>query len=111
MPKAAKRYEVYLPLKYNDGRKIEARKLKQTEKELYERFKGITAVRQENYLRGLWQEEEQFFVDEVIILYVVDLAATTSQEGEQWFEKSKAKWKRRFQQREIFILQQDINLI
>lgn len=38
-----KKYELYLPLKYSDGREIEAEKIKQIREELIAVFGALTA--------------------------------------------------------------------
>lgn len=42
-----KKYDIYLPLRYNDGRQIENEKFDQVDDVLYERFGGLTAVLRE----------------------------------------------------------------
>ena len=42
------RYEILLPLKYNDGTPIEPEKFQQTRKELVEKFGAITVEPQKN---------------------------------------------------------------
>jgi hypothetical protein len=37
-----KRYKIYLPLKYNDGKGIEPEKIKQIREELIEEFGAVT---------------------------------------------------------------------
>jgi uncharacterized protein (UPF0248 family) len=41
-----KKYEIYLPLKYNDGREIEAEKIKQIREELIAVFGALTVSSQ-----------------------------------------------------------------
>jgi hypothetical protein len=52
-----KRYEIYLPLKYNDGKEIEPKKIKQIREELIEEFRAhgefsIRAVSRNLEIRG-----------------------------------------------------------
>lgn len=37
-----KRYEIYLPLKYNDGKEIEPEKIKQVREQLIAKFGALT---------------------------------------------------------------------
>ena len=48
-----KKYEIYLPLKYNDGRTIEAEKIKQIREELIAVFGALTVSSQSAPYQGL----------------------------------------------------------
>ncbi len=52
MPRIVRRYEIYLPLFYNDGTPIEPEKFDQIERDLVERFGGVTSVQRQFPLRG-----------------------------------------------------------
>lgn len=110
MARLVRKYDIYLPLRYNDGVRIERQKFLTTENELLRRFGGFTAIRQEHSLRGFWEEEGQLYIDEVIIITVLDFASDLS-EDERFFENYKSVLKERFQQREVLITFQDLNVI
>jgi hypothetical protein len=59
MPRVVRRYEIYLPLFYNDGTSIEPEKFDQVERELVEQFGGVTTVQRQFPLRGVWRGEHQ----------------------------------------------------
>jgi len=61
--KAAKRYDIYLPIRHNDGTEIEIEKYEQVENELLDQFGGVTSVRRENPLKGLWRSEERTYYE------------------------------------------------
>ena len=48
-----KKYDTYLPLRYDDGRRIEDEKFDHVDDVLYARFDGLTTVLRESLLRGL----------------------------------------------------------
>ena len=50
-----KKYETYLPLKYNDGREIEAEKIKQIREELIAIFGALTVSSQSVPYQGSWK--------------------------------------------------------
>ena len=50
-----KKYEIYLPLKYNDGREIEAEKIKQIREELIAVFGALTVSSQSGPYQGSWK--------------------------------------------------------
>ena len=45
MPRPAQRYDIFLPLRYSDGREIESEKFIQLQDELIEQFNGVTSVK------------------------------------------------------------------
>jgi len=47
MPRTARRYEIYLPVFYNDGSEVEPEELLQVERELVERFGGVTSMQRQ----------------------------------------------------------------
>ena len=67
------RYEILLPLKYNDGTPIEPEKFQQTKEELLERFQGLTI--DPGTIQGHWVYQGEQFEDELIRL-VVDVEDT-----------------------------------
>jgi hypothetical protein len=91
------RYEVLLPLKFNDGRAVPHELLAQTRAELKERFGAISAESQ--VIRG--EDEETGSHGDQLIRVFVDVAAT--EENRHFFENLKERLKERFAQFEIFI--------
>jgi|SRR5262245_752311 len=72
MPRAARRYDVFLPLAFNDGRPIPGALFNAVERRLLARFGGVTALRRDAPLRGAWQAESQIYLDDVIVVTVID---------------------------------------
>lgn len=89
------RIEIYLPVFYNDGQRIEPEKFDITRKEILRKFRGLTALPR---LRGWWIDKGHTYEDEVVI-YRVDC----EDKNEKFWEKYKAVLKRRFRQTEIYI--------
>lgn len=92
------RYEILLPLRYNDGTSVEPEKFQQTKEELLERFQGITI--DPGTIRGLWVYQGEQFEDE-LIRFVVDVEDTP--ETEQFFRNLKERLKERFRQLDIWM--------
>src|SRR5437867_1493916 len=80
MPKAAYRYDFYLPLKFNDGRPIPDERFSALERDLLGRFGGVTALQRDFPLRGAWQCESQLYLDEVVVLTALDFRKRGSAE-------------------------------
>src|SRR5438128_1700516 len=91
-----KRFEILLPLNYNDGREIEAEKFDQTAEELCERFTGIT----EDTIRvaGTWKYGGTRYRDTLFRIRV----DTTDRTASGYFKAQKEVWKERFQQLDIW---------
>jgi hypothetical protein len=73
MAKAARRYDLYVPVTYNDGRPIPDELFDAVERRLLSRFGGLTSHRREFPLKGVWQGQSRSYQDEVVILTVLDL--------------------------------------
>jgi hypothetical protein len=91
------RYEILLPLKFNDGRAVPRDLLAATRGELKERFGAISAESQ--VIRG--EDEETASHGDQLARVFVDVPAT--EENRQFFQKLKERLKERFSQFEIFI--------
>jgi hypothetical protein len=61
-----RKYEIYLPLKYNDGREIEVDKIKQIREELIAVFGALTVSSQSVPYQGSWKYGSVNFIDDVI---------------------------------------------
>ena len=57
-----KKYDIYLPLRYNDGSQIEDERFDQVDDVLYERFGGLTTIQffgeYKEILKSQFQQEE-----------------------------------------------------
>jgi hypothetical protein len=61
-----KKYEIYLPLKYNDGQEIEPEKLKEIRQQLIAVFGAITVSSLSAPFEGTWRYGGVEFVDDII---------------------------------------------
>lgn len=91
-----RRYEILLPIRYNDGALVEAEKFDLVIEELSDRFGGVTF--QPEHLRGVWLHEGQKF-DEANVRVVVDVE--DSPEAAEFFGRYKKLLKERFRQIDI----------
>jgi len=111
MPQLARKYDIYLPLRYNDGRMIPEEYYRQVEFELVERFGGVTMIEQQNPLRGVWKFQNQRFVDEIIAVTVLDFGYSEGSQSEQFFIEYKEQLKKFFEQLDILIIAQVVTII
>src|SRR5262249_49351129 len=100
MPRSARRYDLYLPLTYNDGRLVKDEKFEATERRLLAQFGGLTAQQRDFPLRGIWQGATRLYFDQVIIMTVLDFRR---QGSTRFFKSLKAELLQEFDQLEILI--------
>jgi hypothetical protein len=101
-----KRYEMLLPLKYNDGRPMEDEKILDTREELVSRFDAISVS--PGSVQGIWIHEGVRYEDDTrrITIDVDDLP-----ENREFFVKFKALLCERFEQVEIYIVSHALDRI
>ncbi len=101
-----RRYEMLLPLKYNDGRPVEAEKFAQTRDELVAHFDAVTF--QPGVVQGSWVHEGVRYEDDLrrVVVDVDDSAETR-----QFFLNYKPVLRERFQQIEVYITSYSVEII
>src|SRR5437868_6129678 len=99
-------YELYVPLHYNDGRRIDPEKLRALKKRLVDEFGGLTHFQQEN--EGLWKIGDHTFRDRVEILRVLvnDEAA-----ARKYFTQLKADLTREWEQQDFLIVTRHVSAL
>ena len=100
------RYEILLPLQYNDGTPVELEKFQETRRELVRRFGALTMDAPP--ASGLWMSGGREFTDE-LIRFVVDTEATP--DTDEFFRAFKERLKARFRQIEIWITAYPIRVL
>lgn len=101
-----RRYEILLPLQFNDGTTVPQSLLWETVEELEKRFRAVSWETQ--IVRGIWQHEGTVFRDNNTRL-VLDIE--DSAENREFFVELKRKLKERFQQLDIWITSHAIDVI
>jgi len=91
-------YEIYLPLKYNNGEPIEEKKYNQTREDLLFKFGGLTVMPPESPAEGYWRSEGIIYRDEIIIYRILSI-----EDEDDYFIQLKKTLCNRFKQEEIFI--------
>ena len=103
-----KKYEIYLPLKYNDGQEIEPEKLKQIRQQLIAVFGAVTVSSLAAPFEGTWRYAGVEFIDDIIKFEIIteqDLRANL------FFKSFKNQLKRTLRQFDILITVQEIETI
>jgi hypothetical protein len=100
------RFEILLPLFYNDGRPVEREKFLQTDDELVQAF-GATST-DTVIVRGRWVYQSTVYQDQLIR---VRLDLDDSPENWQAIRACKEVFKARFEQQEIWITAHRIEVV
>lgn len=100
-----KEYDIFVPLYYNDGTPVEAEKFQELQEVLLNRFDGLTFFPQPN--KGFWKMAGVTYRDEIVVYRVI-----TSTDGARAFlEDIKEELKAAFDQKEILIIERDVDAL
>jgi hypothetical protein len=103
-----KKYEIYLPLRYNDGKEIEPQKLKQIREQLIAVFGAITVSSLSAPFQGTWRYGGVEFMDDIIRIEVITEKDLSSN---RFFKNFKRQLKGTLHQFDILITVYDIETI
>jgi hypothetical protein len=96
--------EIFLPVNDNDGRKQPVELFTQVRQELVDRFGGLTAFTR-SPAKGLWENDDERHADDIVIYEVM-----TEKLDPGWWRDYKTELERRFQQEEMMIRSQQVEL-
>ena len=99
------KYEIYLPLKYNNGKDIEPKKLEEIQQQLIAVFGAMTVSSLFAPFHGTSRHGGVEFVDDIIRIEII----TDEELG--FFKNFKRQLKRELRQLDILITVQDIHTI
>ena len=106
MNNTLRRFEILLPLRFNDGRSVPDQLVGQTLRELRQRFNAISAETQ--VIRGYWQHEGEEFRDDLVR---VSWTLPTRSRITHILWISKNNLKLRFQQLDVWMTTYSIGVI
>ncbi len=98
MSRMVRRFEVLLPLRFNDGTAVPDEAIADTLLELEQRFGAVSCETQT--IRGQWRHAGQSYRDDLIRVFV-DVA--DEPESRQFFVEYKERLKARFRQLDIWM--------
>jgi hypothetical protein len=101
-----RRYEILLPLKFNDGQPVPTELLTGTLGELEEHFGPVSLESQE--IHGVWQHQGHTYRDKHVRVFI-DVPDTAA--NREFFVAFKAKLKTRFQQHDIWITMHALTVV
>jgi hypothetical protein len=106
MSKSYPRFEILLPLQFNDGQPVPEELIGDTVLELRTQFGAISSETQ--IIRGIWEHKEQVYRDESVRLFA-DVPDTP--ENMNFFRDLKERLKIRFNQLEIWITSHSVDVL
>ena len=102
------KFEVYLPLRYNDGTDIETEKLKEIQHQLIAVFGAMTLSSLSAPLQGKWRYGGVEYIDDIFRIDIID---REEWDTIQFFKNFKRRLKRKLRQIDILITMQHIYVI
>jgi hypothetical protein len=105
MKSKSRRYEVLLPVRFNDGSDVPEEVLGEAVNEIVDQFNAVTFHKQA--AEGHWRHDETLFRDDLALL-VVDVPDTAK--NRKWLKAFKARWKDRLRQLEIWMVSYQIDI-
>lgn len=106
MTTSYRRYEILLPLKFNDGTPIPRDLIVDTALELEERFGPLSTETQE--IEGRWRSGGQTYRDQSVRMFV---DVEDIPEHREFLLQLKERLKARFQQRDIWLTSHPIDVL
>jgi len=103
-----RKYEIYLPLKYNNGEPIESVKISDICDELAEAFGAITVSPLTAPHQGRWKYGGVEFIDDIIKIEIVTKSDRVTR---QFFKTFKERLKKSLRQIDILITTHGIQVI
>jgi hypothetical protein len=105
MASKSRRFEVLLPVRFNDGRDVPDELLGEAVNEIVAEF-GAASFRKEA-IAGQWQHEDTVYRDDLACVFV-DVPDT--QKSRKWMKGFKARWKKRLDQLEIWMVSYPVEI-
>jgi hypothetical protein len=101
-----RRFEVLLPLRFNDGREVPGEWMAEAVLEIVDRFGAASYETQK--VEGHWRQGGVTYRDDLVRL-VVDVPNT--EDSQRWAKEYKARWKARLEQLELWVVSYPIDII
>jgi hypothetical protein len=100
-----RRFEVLLPLQFNDGREVPPEWLAEALLEVVDRFGAASYETQK--VEGHWRHGGVVYRDNLVRI-VVDVP--DSEENRNWMKRFKSQWKSKLQQLELWVVSYRIEI-
>lgn len=105
MSNKLRRFEILLPLQFNDGREIPPEWLAEAVLEIVENFGAASYETQK--VEGHWRHQGILYRDNLVKI-VID--APDEVENREWMRDYKARWKQKLEQLELWLISYTIDV-
>ncbi len=105
MPSTLRRFEILLPLQFNDGGDVPTDLLADAVLEIVDHFGAVSYY--DNLIRGHWKHEEIVYRDNNSKI-VIDVEDT--EDNRQWMRDYKARWKGKLDQLDLWLVSYEIDV-
>ena len=105
MSSSWRRYEVLLPLQFNDGREVPGEWIAEAVLEVVDRFGAASYETQK--VEGHWRQGGISYRDTLVRL-VIDIPEAG--ENRLWMKEFKARWRTRLEQLELWVVSYQIDI-
>jgi hypothetical protein len=105
MKSTSRRYEVLLPVRFNDKSDVPEDLLGDAFNEVVEHFGAASFFKEA--VEGRWRHGETLYRDDLALL-VVDVPDTAK--NRKWIKAYKARWKKRLEQLELWMISYPIDI-
>lgn len=106
MSSSFQRFEILLPLRFNDGREVPESQIADVLLALETRFGAVSAETQ--VIQGRWTSEQRRYRDDLVRVFV---DAIDSEETRRFFAEFKRQLKERFEQLDIWVTTYPIEIL
>lgn len=100
-----RRFEILLPLQFNDGREVPGEQLAEAVLEIVENFGAASYETQK--VEGHWRHQGILYRDNLVKI-VID--APDEEENREWMRNYKARWKQKLEQLELWLISYTIDI-
>ncbi len=99
-------YDLYLPLRFNDGRPVDVSVVQQVKSALVAEFGGLTHFPEEN--EGVWKLGGRTFRDKIVILRVL---ADDPARAREFFGNLKIELQRVLEQTDVLVVEREVLIL
>jgi hypothetical protein len=99
-------YDIHVPLNYNDGSAVEARRFQKLQAALLSHFTGLTVLPQPN--KGFWKKRGVIFQDEIVIYRVISWKPGSSR---RFLKQLRTTLESDFRQEKILIIERAVRAL
>ena len=100
-----RRFEILLPLQFNDGREVPPEWLAEAVLEIVEQFSAASYETQK--VEGHWRHQGILYRDNLVKI-VID--AADEETSREWMREYKARWKQKLEQLELWLVSYTIDV-